>query len=38
VYGEVPYVEEWKPLPPRLHDFLEVERPAPRGPCAIAVQ
>jgi hypothetical protein len=19
-YGEVPYVEEWKPLPPRLHD------------------
>jgi formylglycine-generating enzyme required for sulfatase activity len=23
-YGEAPYVEEWKPLPPRLHDFLEV--------------
>jgi hypothetical protein len=20
VYGEAPYVEEWKPLPPRLHD------------------
>ena len=19
-YGEVPYIEEWKPLPPRLHD------------------
>src|SRR5207245_10553959 len=37
VYGEVPYVEEWKPLPPRLHDFVEVERPAPRGRFAIAV-
>jgi hypothetical protein len=23
-YGEAPYVEEWKPLPPRLHDFVEV--------------
>src|SRR5207247_11481602 len=21
VYGEAPYVEEWKPLPPRLHDL-----------------
>ena len=30
-YGEAPYVEEWKPLPPRLHDFVEVERAAPRG-------
>jgi sulfatase modifying factor 1 len=36
-YGVVPYVEEWKPLPPRLHDFVEVERPAPRGRFAIAV-
>lgn len=27
IYGEAPYVEEWKPLPPRLHDFVEVERP-----------
>jgi hypothetical protein len=35
-YGEIPYVEEWKPLPPRLHDFVEVERPAPRGRFAIA--
>jgi hypothetical protein len=25
-YGEAPYVDEWKPLPPRLHDFVEVER------------
>jgi hypothetical protein len=38
VYGEVPYVEEWKPLPPRLHDFVEVGRPAPRGRFAIAVR
>ena len=29
IYGEAPYVEEWKPLPPRLHDVVEVERPAP---------
>jgi Sulfatase-modifying factor enzyme 1 len=35
VYGEAPYVEEWKPLPPRLHDFVRVERPAPRGRFAI---
>jgi formylglycine-generating enzyme len=38
IYGEVPYVEEWKPLPPRLHDLVEVERPAPRGRFAIAVR
>jgi hypothetical protein len=38
IYGEVPYVEEWKPLPPRLHDFVEVDRPAPRGRFAIAVR
>jgi hypothetical protein len=37
-YGEVPYVEEWKPLPPRLHDFVEVDRPAPRGRFAIGVR
>jgi hypothetical protein len=23
-YGDAPYVEEWKPLPPRLHDFVDV--------------
>ena len=34
----MPYVEEWKPLPPRLHDLVEVERPAPRGRFAIAVR
>jgi hypothetical protein len=36
-YGEAPYVEEWKPLPPRLHDVVHVERPAPRGRFAVAV-
>src|SRR5262249_41188084 len=38
IYGEVPYVEEWKPLPPRLHGFAEVARPAPRGPFAIGLR
>jgi formylglycine-generating enzyme len=37
-YGEAPYVEEWKPLPPRLHDFVAVDRPAPRGRFAIGVR
>ena len=37
-YGEAPYVEEWKPLPPRLHDFVEVERPAPHGRFAISAR
>jgi formylglycine-generating enzyme required for sulfatase activity len=37
IYGEAPYIEEWKPLPPRLHAFAEVERPAPRGRFAIGV-
>jgi formylglycine-generating enzyme len=37
-YGEVPWVEEWKPLPPRLHSFVEVDRPAPRGRFAISVR
>jgi sulfatase modifying factor 1 len=36
-YGEAPYVDEWKPLPPHLHDFVEVERPAGHGRFAIAV-
>ena len=38
IYGEVPYVDEWKPLPPRLHSFAEVERPAPAGRFAIGVR
>jgi hypothetical protein len=37
-YGEAPYVEEWKPLPPRLHDLVAVERPAPLGRFAISVR
>jgi formylglycine-generating enzyme len=37
-YGEAPYVEEWKPLPPRLHDLVEVERPGPAGRFAISVR
>jgi sulfatase modifying factor 1 len=37
-YTEVPYVEEWKPLPPRLHDAVTVDRPAPAGPFAIDVR
>jgi hypothetical protein len=31
-YGEAPYVEEWKPLPPRLHDLVEVERDTVAAP------
>jgi sulfatase modifying factor 1 len=31
-YGEAPYVEEWKPLPPRLHDFVEVTRDTVAAP------
>jgi hypothetical protein len=38
IYGEVPFVEEWKPLPPRLHDFVEVDRPAREGRFAIGVR
>jgi hypothetical protein len=38
IYGEVPYVEEWKPLPPRLHDLVEVPRPGPQRPYAIGVR
>jgi formylglycine-generating enzyme required for sulfatase activity len=37
-YGEAPFVEEWKPLPPRLHAFVEVERPRPGGRFAIALR
>ena len=38
-YGEAPYVEEWKPLPPRLHDFVEEERATVAAPrVAIAVR
>ena len=38
IYGEVPYVDEWKPLPPRLHDFVRVRRKLPRRRFAIGVR
>jgi hypothetical protein len=31
-YGEAPYVAGWKPLPPTLHDFVEVERETVAAP------
>jgi formylglycine-generating enzyme required for sulfatase activity len=31
-YGEAPFVEEWKPLSPRLHDLVEVERETVASP------
>jgi formylglycine-generating enzyme len=38
-YGEAPYVEEWKPLPPRLHDLVQEERKTVAAPrSAIAVR
>ena len=36
LYGEAPYVEEWKPLPPRLHDEREIEVRAELGAVAVA--
>ena len=38
IYGEAPYVGAWKPLPPLLHDVVEVERPGPSGRYAIGVR
>lgn len=34
--GEAPYVEEWKPLPPRLHDVQRHERTVVLGAVAVA--
>lgn len=34
--GEAPYVEEWKPLPPRLHDVQRLERTVTLGAVAVA--
>jgi hypothetical protein len=36
LYGEAPYVEEWKPLPPRLHDDRRVDCIVETGRVAIA--
>ena len=36
LYGETPYVEEWKPLPPRLHQIVTMTRPTVAHRIAIA--
>ncbi|MEV4619191.1 SUMF1/EgtB/PvdO family nonheme iron enzyme [Asanoa sp. NPDC049573] len=36
LYGEAPYVDEWKPLPPRLHGMATLIRPVDLRPFAIA--
>jgi hypothetical protein len=36
LYGEAPYVDEWKPLPPRLHSGGTVRRTVSLRPFAIA--
>jgi hypothetical protein len=36
LYGEAPYVDEWKPLPPRLHRPATMTRTVHLGPFAIA--
>ena len=36
LYDVAPYVDEWKPLPPRLHDLAETTRTVTLGPVAVA--
>jgi len=38
MYHGAPYVEEWKPLPPRLHDLRSELRPVTLGRCAVATR
>lgn len=38
LYGEAPYVEEWKPLPPRLHDDRWIAVRAELGAAAVALR
>jgi formylglycine-generating enzyme len=38
LYGETPYVDEWKPLPPRLHQHTTLLRSVHVGPFAIATR
>ncbi|WP_442935174.1 SUMF1/EgtB/PvdO family nonheme iron enzyme [Micromonospora sp. CPCC 206061] len=38
LYGEAPYVDEWKPLPPRLHHTGTLHRTVHLGRFAIAVR
>ncbi len=37
LYGEAPYVDEWKPLPPRLHGPVSMRRTVRLGAFAIGV-
>ncbi|GAA2810015.1 SUMF1/EgtB/PvdO family nonheme iron enzyme [Kribbella solani] len=37
LYGTAPYVEEWKPLPPRLHDIQTVTREVSLPAISVAV-
>lgn len=37
LYGEAPYVEEWKPLPPRLHDDRTIAVHADLGAASVAL-
>jgi hypothetical protein len=37
LYGEAPYVDEWKPLPPRLHQPVTMHRTVTLGRFAIGV-
>jgi sulfatase modifying factor 1 len=38
LYGETPYVDEWKPLPPRLHQHATLLRSVQLSPFAIATR
>ncbi|GLZ80207.1 hypothetical protein Afil01_50140 [Actinorhabdospora filicis] len=38
LYGEVPYVDEWKPLPPRLHNEHRLIRPVELGLYGIGIR
>jgi formylglycine-generating enzyme required for sulfatase activity len=38
LYGEAPYVDEWKPLPPRLHQTVTLARDVTLHPYAIDVR
>jgi hypothetical protein len=38
LYGETPYVDEWKPLPPRLHHLASLRRTVHLGRFAIATR
>lgn len=35
LYGEAPFIDEWKPLPPRLHQMVSITRPVEAARFAI---